>query len=99
MFFLTLITDWFDYPKVHMVNGVWELDIPSELQQSISSPVSFSSLSELFNPTRFSASSSLYKSYESTIKNTLTSLRDSDRKFGALILEPVLLGAGGMILV
>ena len=96
---LTLITDWFDYPKVQMVKGVWKLCLLNELQQSISSSESFSSLSELFNPKRFDASSALYKSYESTITNTLTSLRDSGRKFGALILEPVLLGAGGMILV
>jgi bifunctional dethiobiotin synthetase / adenosylmethionine---8-amino-7-oxononanoate aminotransferase len=96
---LTSIVDWFDYPKVQMVKGTWELSIPPELKERISSPPSFTSLSELFNTKRFDSSSGLYKSYESSITSTLTSLRDSGRKFGALILEPVVLGAGGMILM
>jgi bifunctional dethiobiotin synthetase / adenosylmethionine---8-amino-7-oxononanoate aminotransferase len=82
-----------------MTKGAWKLSLPSAIQETVSSPPSFDSLSELFYEARFDASSPVYKAYERHITDTLTSLRDSGRKFGALILEPVLLGAGGMILV
>jgi dethiobiotin synthetase/adenosylmethionine--8-amino-7-oxononanoate aminotransferase len=82
-----------------MTKGSWKLSLSSDLEQTVSSPPSFDSLSELFYAARFDASSPVYKAYEQQITSTLTSLRDSGRKFGALILEPVLLGAGGMLLV
>lgn len=37
--------------------------------------------------------------YEQFIRTTLESLAAEGRKFGALMLEPVVLGAGGMMLV
>jgi dethiobiotin synthetase/adenosylmethionine--8-amino-7-oxononanoate aminotransferase len=91
--------DWFDYPTVQMVDGRWELTIPSEFKDVRSSPPYLNALSDLFHEPRFNPSSPLYKNYETQIKKTLTFLRDSGRKFGALMLEPVVLGAGGMILV
>jgi dethiobiotin synthetase/adenosylmethionine--8-amino-7-oxononanoate aminotransferase len=73
--------------------------VTPELEKAVPTPPQFESLSELFDASRFDASGPLYKAYESQITSELIQLRDEGRKFGALILEPVLLGAGGMILM
>jgi bifunctional dethiobiotin synthetase / adenosylmethionine---8-amino-7-oxononanoate aminotransferase len=81
-----------------MVNGNWTLSFPSDYQDTVSSPT-INNLSDIFKSERFEPSSELYKAYESKITSILASLRDEGRKFGALLMEPVLLGAGGMVLV
>jgi dethiobiotin synthetase/adenosylmethionine--8-amino-7-oxononanoate aminotransferase len=55
-----------------------------------------SDISEIFNESR-KHSGWLYRKYENYIKDTLKSLTQKGHKFGALLLEPVILGAGGMI--
>jgi dethiobiotin synthetase/adenosylmethionine--8-amino-7-oxononanoate aminotransferase len=82
-----------------MKNGTWTTTIPSELQDEISEAPQFSSLRAVFAADRFNPSSGLYKAYETQIKKQLTSLCDAGHKFGALIIEPVILGAGGMLFV
>lgn len=90
------MTDWFDYPKVKMTNGKWVIEIPEELREQLGGDITLSSnLNEVFDEKRIE--SSQYKKYQEYIKATLESLRDQGRKFGALIMEPVILGAGGMI--
>ncbi|KIW98848.1 dethiobiotin synthase [Cladophialophora bantiana CBS 173.52] len=87
---------WFDPPSVLMRNGVWELTMPDEMHAATRTQ-QFDSLNSIFN---FDARTTDAKRYESHITTTLERLvRDQGRRFGALILEPIIMGAGGMIFV
>lgn len=90
---------WFDFPTVKMTNGKWEIDVPAELRGDGSSAAEteFSGLGEIFD-LKARAETDLYQDYTSYITRTLEGLRDQGYKFGALMLEPVVLGAGGMML-
>ena len=88
---------WFDFPLVKMVNGKWKVEVPAELQKDLGSDVDFESLGSVFdlNSRLDSEASQRYKAYiHSTIKDLVET---HGLKFGALILEPVILGAGGML--
>ncbi|KIW30113.1 dethiobiotin synthase, variant [Cladophialophora immunda] len=87
---------WFDPPSVLMRNGVWELTMPEEMHAATGTQ-QFESLNSLFD---FDSRTEDAKQYESHITTTLERLvRDQGRRFGALILEPIIMGAGGMIFV
>ncbi|KAJ5698932.1 hypothetical protein N7462_000937 [Penicillium macrosclerotiorum] len=88
---------WFDFPLVKMVNGTWKIEVPEELQADLGSDAEFKSLNTVFDlDTRVnSEAAQRYKSY---IHRTIEDLvKRQGMKFGALILEPVILGAGGML--
>lgn len=83
---------WFDYPTVKMQNGEWTLDF-SDLGSHFPRPetTTFDSFESVFDLE--SRDPEPYKFY---IKQKLEELTNDGKKFGALLLEPVLLGAGGM---
>lgn len=87
---------WFDPPSLKMRNGVWELQVPPEMGMRTTQ---FQDLEQIFDyDTRLQKGHA--ESYEQFITSTLRRLIiDEGRKFGALICEPVLMGAGGMIFV
>ncbi|KAJ5519297.1 Pyridoxal phosphate-dependent transferase major region subdomain 2 [Penicillium expansum] len=88
---------WFDFPLVKMVGGSWKVEIPGELQAELGEDVDFASLGSVFdlNQRLESATAQRYKDY---IRRTIEDLvHRQGVKFGALILEPVILGAGGML--
>ncbi|KAJ5123112.1 hypothetical protein N7448_009209 [Penicillium atrosanguineum] len=88
---------WFDFPLVKMVDGVWTIAVPEELKADLGDDVEFDSLNSVFDlELRLqSESGQRYKSYiHRTIENLV---QEKGMKFGALILEPVILGAGGML--
>lgn len=86
---------WFDTPSVQMRDGVWRVDKPGA---DMGPDRTFASLAAVFDPARDGEEDAV--AYETYIRKTLERLtRDEKRKFGALIMEPVVLGAGGMILV
>lgn len=88
---------WFDYPTVLCIDGKWRIQMPHELKQSHAFR-DFASLSDVFDiDARESNGEHLL--YEDFILKTLKKLHQDGRKFGALIVEPVVLGAGGMALV
>jgi dethiobiotin synthetase/adenosylmethionine--8-amino-7-oxononanoate aminotransferase len=89
---------WFDPPSLLNRNGAWELSIPEEMAQSTTtSTAQFESLDSIFD---FDSRQEDAARYEAHIKSTLKTLvHDQGKRFGALIMEPVLMGAGGMILV
>ncbi|WEW58247.1 hypothetical protein PRK78_003715 [Emydomyces testavorans] len=88
---------WFDFPKVQMCKGVWSVAIPEELKTALGADVEFTSLSAIFN-LEARRNSKLAQQYRSYIKATLEDLIvKKGMKFGALIIEPILLGAGGML--
>ncbi|KAJ9503466.1 hypothetical protein H2202_000605 [Exophiala xenobiotica] len=99
---------WFDPPSLLMRHGKWELSIPEDMMQSSSASHShantnankvqaFDSLDAIFD---FDARQADAARYEEHIQSTLTTLvKHQGKRFGALIMEPLLMGAGGMIFV
>ncbi|KAL2427111.1 Bifunctional dethiobiotin synthetase/adenosylmethionine-8-amino-7-oxononanoate aminotransferase [Exophiala dermatitidis] len=90
---------WFEPPSLLMRQGKWELTLPDgmQMQSQGRNTQKFSSLDEIFD---FDSRAADAARYEQHIKSTLNALvRDQGCRFGALILEPLLMGAGGMIFV
>lgn len=88
---------WFDPPSLIMRKGKWELSIPEEMAGSSAPIQTFDSLDSIFN---FASRQEDAARYQAHIESALTKLvRDQGKRFGALIMEPLLMGAGGMIFV
>ncbi len=89
---------WFDFPSVKMRKGTWVVEKPANLQGDSGTETAFTSLQAVFDRGRDSTNDAA--AYEKYIRETLEHLAQNEkRRFGALIIEPVVLGAGGMILV
>ena len=83
---------WFDFPQVKVRKGAWIVEPPIEMDADFGPTIKFDSLDDVFDfKTR---DNSLYESY---IKRVIEKLVKSGTKFGALVMEPILLGAGGML--
>ncbi|KAK2008349.1 dethiobiotin synthase [Colletotrichum eremochloae] len=91
---------WFDYPSVVCKDGRWHVRVPEALRGDLGGDDrAFGALSEVFDVVgREEAPRQEARLYEKYIIKTLRRLRDQGRKFGALVMEPVVLGAGGMIM-
>ncbi|KAI1124051.1 bifunctional dethiobiotin synthetase/adenosylmethionine-8-amino-7-oxononanoate aminotransferase [Nemania abortiva] len=87
---------WLDHPQIQCVAGEWQVQVPRVIGSGYKR--SFSHLSEIFDLKRRMAWGD-HKPYETYILSTLRKHLEEGHKFGALILEPVVLGAGGMVLV
>ena len=90
---------WFNFPQVKMKEGTWVVE-PPEGQEDEFGPVErFATLDEVFDVEARDGSVAAAR-YRKHILRTLDRLvRVEGRSFGALIMEPVMLGAGGMLLV
>lgn len=89
---------WFDFPTVKMENGEWKVDVPEAMQDAVGPSLTIKSFASIFNFEERDKSS-LARRYEAYITSTLERLQKEGKKFGALMLEPVVLGAGGMLFV
>ncbi|KAI5921518.1 bifunctional dethiobiotin synthetase/adenosylmethionine-8-amino-7-oxononanoate aminotransferase [Camillea tinctor] len=89
---------WFDYPTVSCVDGKWLVEVPDSLREHLGEGAEFDALAQVFD-LQARKNDELCRRYEGYIESVLRDLQHSKRKFGALVLEPVVLGAGGMILV
>ena len=94
---------WLDYPSVLCTQGKWMICLPSVFD---SIPCchgpddrEYWNLFDLFDMDTRLKHSNLILLYESYITKKLTDFRRAGIRFGALMLEPVVLGAGGMILI
>ncbi|WYZ39097.1 hypothetical protein EsH8_III_001011 [Colletotrichum jinshuiense] len=88
---------WFDYPSVMCKDGRWQVRVPGALREDLGDGQEFGTLSEVFDVAgRGKTRETLL--YEKYITKVLGRLRGQGRKFGALVMEPVILGAGGMIM-
>ncbi|KAK4969317.1 hypothetical protein LTR66_011686 [Elasticomyces elasticus] len=85
---------WFDFPEIKMRKGVWYIEPPAGMEQDFGSAKSYTSLDKIFD-----LNSRDGTAYEEYVERTLQSLVDSGKRFGALVMEPVILGAGGMLFV
>ncbi|KAF5003636.1 hypothetical protein FDECE_9842 [Fusarium decemcellulare] len=89
---------WFDYPIIQCRNGKWVVDVPEGLRDDLGNGTELKSISDVFNlDSRLKSDD--YKKYQRYIEGVLKQLQSAGRKFGALMMEPVILGAGGMIFV
>ncbi|ORY21589.1 adenosylmethionine-8-amino-7-oxononanoate transaminase [Naematelia encephala] len=104
---------WFSPPQVHLVNGKptisttppdsWP-ELPSSLSSSYTGTadgwqLQFNSLADIYDLSS-RLSSRLANYYRKHIRSTLARLtKDQGRRFGALVMEPTCLGAGGMVFV
>ncbi|KAK4415274.1 Bifunctional dethiobiotin synthetase/7,8-diamino-pelargonic acid aminotransferase, mitochondrial [Sesamum alatum] len=90
-----------DPPTVSMSDGIWEVSLPQKMQSEKSGHecLSFSSRDEIFKRSR--DGSDLASLYASLILQELLTLSDSNglSHIGALIIEPVIQGAGGMQMI
>lgn len=90
---------WFDFPQVKMKNGRWLVESPKGMEDVFGEKTSFEALGDVFDLTRRLQTSAGQK-YKAYIEQTLERLViDEGRTVGALVMEPVILGAGGMLLV
>ncbi|TGO90447.1 hypothetical protein BPOR_0064g00100 [Botrytis porri] len=82
---------WFDVPKVWMKDGKWVVydGTGQDIEET------FDELDGVFSSQR--DSSKLQKKYEEHILTKLRRANEQGMKFGALVLEPIILGAGGML--
>ena len=90
---------WLDFPQVKMVEGKWIVEQPSAIDDLSESKTAFDSVNDIFDIQARQASQTA-RIYRKFIEKTLERLAHEEGKtFGALIMEPVILGAGGMLLV
>lgn len=79
-----------------MINGSWVVDSPHGYELVLGGRESFASLDDIFDGARFN--SHRRGCYEAYIVGALERLYKEGHKFGALVIEPVILGSGGMFL-
>lgn len=86
---------WFECPSVKMRNGTWIVERPVGFHAWLGPDLEFSALQEVFDNSRDQSEQATV--YEEHIRRTLSQLTLKEkRRFGALVMEPVVLGAGGM---
>ncbi|KAL5428537.1 hypothetical protein PMIN06_001059 [Paraphaeosphaeria minitans] len=92
---------WFDFPTVKMRGGEWMVEPPKGMARELGGPEFFSHLDDVFNfDARGEGQGRRWWVYEKYIRDRLDILvKRQGRKFGALVMEPILLGAGGMLFV
>lgn len=85
---------WLDFPQVKLRDGQWIVEPPKAMQKAVGKTRTFNSLGEIFDLDARRADWGRYRSY---LDAELWHLRQQGHKFGALIMEPIILGAGGMM--
>lgn len=88
---------WFDFPQVKMVKGKWVVEPPAGMENVFGEKNEHASLRDIFDiEARYdSQAGRMYRKY---IEETLHRLVQVEGKtFGGVIMEPVILGAGGML--
>lgn len=91
---------WLDFPVVKCKDGVWFVVVdddegPGGVHEE---GMRFRTLSDIFDLEMREKRGDAER-YEVEIKAILQRLKNEGQRFGALLLEPVVLGAGGMLLV
>jgi dethiobiotin synthetase/adenosylmethionine--8-amino-7-oxononanoate aminotransferase len=88
---------WFDFPQVKMVDGEWIVEPPSGKEEEFGERKAFGSLGDVFD-LQARHDSPMGQKYRKYIEETLERLVNVEGKtFGGVIMEPVILGAGGMV--
>ncbi|EMC99632.1 hypothetical protein BAUCODRAFT_343702 [Baudoinia panamericana UAMH 10762] len=85
---------WLDFPQVKMRKGQWVVEPPATFEGALGEVEEFESLAAVFDLGNRSQHRDLYRDY---LNGWLAEQARQGTKFGALIMEPILLGAGGMM--
>ncbi|KAG0044167.1 hypothetical protein BGZ83_010587 [Gryganskiella cystojenkinii] len=89
---------WFTPPTVLYKDSKFQITIPSEMTGGDQQKITIDNLTSVFNtPKEGDARLSIYRNHIRSTLNRLT--KEENRQFGALLMEPVLMGAGGMVWV
>ena len=88
---------WFDFPQVKMVRGRWVVEPPAGMEDTFGERSEYGSLRDVFDIKARYDSPAGHR-YRKHIEETLHRLvRVEGKTFGGVIMEPVILGAGGML--
>ncbi|KAI7871575.1 pyridoxal phosphate-dependent transferase [Spinellus fusiger] len=93
---------WLKPPSVHISKGKTYIRVPKEIAESDKEEKwEYNSLDAIYsgNEQRIANDSTLVRLYDKYITTELELLRIQGRQIGALLMEPVIMGAGGMIFV
>lgn len=93
---------WLMPPSVHISHGRAYVRLPKEISKFHSTDkVYYNSINDIYNVQEQGQArdNDLSKSYSDYIRSELLSLKQQKRRIGSLLMEPVLMGAGGMIFV
>ena len=86
---------WLDFPKVRMKDGKWLVTPPPGTEEQFGGVREFKTLADIFD---FRAREADINVYQSVLGRVITHLIVNEGyKFGAVLIEPVILGAGGML--
>lgn len=90
---------WFSPPEVKLVKGQWQVQLPEDdsMPREQGPTTLFPTLKSIFDFESRREDSDFYSDYITQTLKHLT--HQQKRKFGALIIEPLIMGAGGMIFV
>ncbi|KAI2468628.1 bifunctional dethiobiotin synthetase/adenosylmethionine-8-amino-7-oxononanoate aminotransferase [Annulohypoxylon bovei var. microspora] len=89
---------WYDYPSIRCIRSQWVVEVPDALRADLGDDQIFANLSDIFDIDS-RESRHQHRAYENYIERRLSHHLNNGRKFGALLMEPVVIGAGGMQLV
>lgn len=88
---------WFETPEIVIRDGRVQIDLPQSIAERAGARViEGSSLNWVYDVAN-RVNTPLAEAYGNYIRNTIECHQEAGRSFGALILEPLVLGAGGMI--
>ncbi|KAL8376497.1 hypothetical protein RB595_007540 [Gaeumannomyces hyphopodioides] len=89
---------WLDYATVSCVKGRWVVRLPEAMGTQTLPALEFETLHDIFDLARrkHGAEVAVYERYA---EEKIRCYIDQGNKLGALVIEPVVIGAGGMLLV
>ncbi|GAB1525126.1 hypothetical protein RhiTH_008283 [Rhizoctonia solani] len=86
---------WFDPPTVGVHDGIAQVTVPNDLGAQ---KYTFKSIADIYDIDSRS-NTPLFTAYKKYIQGEIKRLTQSGRTFGALVIEPIILGAGGMLFI
>ena len=89
---------WLQAPSIHISKGKVHVRVPDSIQQGGVDQYGYDSLDAVY-ATSDRGNDPLADIYKKYVRSQLQGLRDQDRHIGALLMEPVIMGSGGMIFV
>ncbi|KAI8336603.1 pyridoxal phosphate-dependent transferase [Chlamydoabsidia padenii] len=91
---------WLQPPSVHISKGKTYVQVPKEITgDDQTKQVFYDSVSAVYSVDQQKCDSGLANLYKQYIRKELDGLKQQGKHIGALLMEPVLMGAGGMIFV
>lgn len=88
---------WLQPPSVHISQGKTYVQVPKEMGEA--KQVFYDSVSTVYSVDQKNRDPALADVYKQYIRKELDGLRQQGRHIGAVLMEPVLMGAGGMVFV